>query len=76
MRLAYAVLGGLGAMALSSIHGLFAPLRVLAVASALLAGVALAWGRIEGRRTDAWLIDIALYVASTRRLRWRRRDRG
>ena len=74
MRLAYAVLGGLGAIALWSVHQLFLPLRVVGTVSLLGAGCTLAWGRIAGRPTDAWLIDLALYVASTRRLTLRRRD--
>lgn len=76
MRLAYAVLGVLGAMALWSIHYVAAPLRVVVAGLALAAGAALAWGRIDGRPLDTWLIDLGLFVASTRRLRWRRRDRG
>jgi hypothetical protein len=76
MRLAYAVLGGLGAMAVWSLHDLFTPLRTLAAVAVAAAGGTLAWGRISGRPADAWIVDFALFVTSTRRLSWRQRDRG
>ncbi len=72
IRLAYVVLAGLGAMAAWSLHDVFAPVRMVAVVLLVAGGGGLAWGRIEGRPADAWLIDLALFVVSTRRLAWRR----
>lgn len=70
MRLAYLVLGLLGALALWSSPWAPSPLR--AIASLLLAGcgAAAAWGRWRGRALDAWVADISIFVAGTRRLAW------
>lgn len=74
VRLAYAVLAVLGALALWSSSWFVAPARAFAAAIVLLVGAALAWGRWRGRPADAWLADFTLFVLSTRRLSWRRRD--
>jgi hypothetical protein len=74
VRLGYAVLAVLGAMALWSAGWLVAPVRGFAAVVVLLAGATLAWGRWRGRPADGWLTDFALFVLSTRRLSWRRRD--
>ncbi len=71
IRLAYAVLSGLAAMTVWSQDGIAGPLRVPLAAAILAVGGALAWGRWRSRPLDAWLIDFALFVWSTRRLRWR-----
>jgi hypothetical protein len=71
MRLAYAVLAGLGGMAVWAMNQVATPLRAIAVVSLFGAGAALAWGRWRGRSVDGWLIDFALFVWSTRRVRWR-----
>jgi len=70
IRLAYMVLAVLGALALWSSSWVAAPVRGLAAAIVLLGGAALAWGRWRGRPADGWLTDYALFVLSTRRLRW------
>ena len=72
MRLAYAVLAVLAAMAIWSLHEVFELLRIVADGVVLASGAVLAWGRIGGRPADAWLYDLVLFIASTRRLRWRR----
>ena len=71
MRLAYAVLAVLAAMAIWSFNEVPAALRVVADAIVLCAGATLAWGRFAGRPADEWLIDSALFVVRTRRIRWR-----
>jgi len=70
IRLAYMVLAVLGALALWSSSWVAAPVRGLAAAIVLLGGAALAWGRWRGRPADGWLTDFAMFVVSTRRLRW------
>lgn len=72
IRLAYAVLAVLGALALWSSTWLVAPARGSAAAVVLLIGAALAWGRWRGRPADGWLTDFALFVLSTHRLSWHR----
>lgn len=71
MRLAYAVLAGLGAMAIGSANGLPVVLRVPLVLIVLIVGAILAWGRLRGRPADEWVVDAALFLWSTRRVRWR-----
>ena len=71
IRLGYAVLAGLAAMAVWS-SGLIAPVRIPVVVLILLTGAALAWGKLRGRPTDDWLIDWLLFITSTRRFRWGR----
>ncbi len=70
IRLAYAVLAGLGAMALWSADTLFLQLRICLVLMVLGAGATLAWGTFRGRPADEWILDIAVFTWSTRRLRW------
>jgi hypothetical protein len=75
MRLAYAVLAGLGAMALWSAQWLVAPVRLPLVVLVLAAGAVLAYGRFSGRPADEWLVDSIVFVVCTRRLMWRSRKR-
>ncbi len=70
IRLAYAVLAALAAMAVWSAQALVAGARVPACVAILAAGACLGWGRFRGRATDAWLVDIALFVWRTRRVEW------
>ena len=70
VRLAYAVLAGLAAMAVWSANALPAPLRMPSAALILVAGSVLAWGRVRGRAADTWLVDIALFIWRTRRVAW------
>ena len=72
IRLAYAVLAGLAAMAIWSSAWLIPPVRIPLVVLILLVGASLAWGRFRGRPTDVWLVDWLLFVMCTRRLRWGR----
>jgi hypothetical protein len=69
-RLAYAVLAGLAAMAAWSLVAIAAPVRVAVAVVLIVAGVVLAWGRWRGRPVDGWLIDVAIFVWSTRRVSW------
>jgi hypothetical protein len=71
LRLAYAVLAGLGAMAVWSFETIPAAARGLLALVLLIAGALLAYGRRRGRPLDGWLIDVALFLWSTRRLSWR-----
>jgi hypothetical protein len=73
VRLAYMVLAVLTALATWSSQWLIAPARGFLAASALLAGAALAWGRWRGRPADGWMVDFALFVLNTRRVKWGRR---
>ena len=70
MRLAYAVLALLGAMAVWSTTALIAGVRIPICVVILAGGACLAWGRLRGRAADAWLVDIALFVWRTRRVKW------
>ena len=70
IRLAYAVLAVLGAMAVWSAADLIVVVRIPICVAILCSGACLAWGRFRGRAADAWLVDIALFVWSTRRVTW------
>ena len=70
IRLAYAVLAMLAAMAVWSTGAVSIAVRAPMATLILAAGAALAWGRFRGRGADAWLVDFALFVWSTRRLKW------
>jgi len=70
IRLVYAVLAGLAAMAVWSASAIIVVARVPIAALILAAGAGLAWGRFRGRAADAWLIDIAIFVWRTRRVKW------
>jgi hypothetical protein len=70
IRLAYAVLAGLGAMAIWSANAWPAAVRAPTALVVLTAGAILAWGTLRGRPADEWVIDSALFLWSTRRLRW------
>jgi hypothetical protein len=70
LRLAYAVLAGLAAMALWSAPWLIALVRWPLVVVVLAAGAVLAYGRFRGRPFDDWLVDAFLFIISTRRLVW------
>jgi hypothetical protein len=72
IRLAYVVLAGLAALALWESHVGIAWLRASLATIVLAAGVVAAWGRWRGRAADAWLVDFALFILSTRRLKWER----
>ena len=71
IRLAYAVLSGLAAMAVWSQGAIPVFARVLLAAICLASGVVLAWGRWRSRPADAWLVDLSRFVWNTRRVRWR-----
>jgi len=70
LRLAYAVLAGLAAMAVWSAQVVSVAARIPVCMAILGAGASLAWGRFRGRAADAWLVDIALFVWRTRRVMW------
>jgi len=72
IRLAYVVLAGLAALALWESHVGIGWLRAALAAIVLATGVVAAWGRWRGRAADGWLVDFALFVLSTRRLKWER----
>jgi hypothetical protein len=72
IRLGYVVLSGLGGLAAWSSQ---LPLPIRAVVSLLVLGfgVAVAWGRWNGRAADAWLLDLASFIVRTRQVTWSRR---
>jgi hypothetical protein len=72
MRLAYFVLALLAGTALWSSHWAPAPLRGCACAIVMAAGSVLAWGSWRGRPADAWVADLAIFVAACYRVRWHR----
>lgn len=71
IRLAYLVVGLLGAFAVWSAHGSPAPVR--AAAALLIASIAAiaAWGRWRGRALDSWATDFVIFTVATWRLRLR-----
>jgi hypothetical protein len=71
MRLAYFVLALLAGLAAWSSHAP-AVLRAFACATAVVIGAVVAWGRWRGRPADSWIADLAIFVASGHRLRWKR----
>lgn len=70
VRLAYIVLALLGGLALWS--STWAPVAVRAVAALFCIGIGatVSWGRWRGRAADAWIVDVVLFTARTRRLVW------
>jgi hypothetical protein len=69
IRLAYAVVAGLAALAAWESHIGIGISRAAVATIVLAAGALLAWGRWRGRAADAWLVDIALFAINTRRLK-------
>jgi hypothetical protein len=69
VRLAYIVLAGLAALVVWESRigpgAVRAPIAIVALA----AGAALGWGRWRGRAADRWIVDLALFTISTRRVR-------
>jgi hypothetical protein len=70
MRLAYLVLGLLGALALWSSPWGPSPVRAIASLLVVVGGAVAAWGRWRGRAIDAWIADLSIFAANTRRLAW------
>jgi hypothetical protein len=70
IRLAYAILAALAALAVWSAGVLPAVVRAPLAILVLAGGSALAWGSVRGRPADSWLIDLATFVWSTRRMKW------
>lgn len=69
VRLAYVVLAGLAALVVWESRIGAGAVRAPVALLCLAAGAALAWGRWRGRAADRWLVDLALFVVSTRRLK-------
>jgi hypothetical protein len=70
MRLAYAVGALLAAFALWSSPWGPAVLRGVAASVVIGIGAIVSWGRWRGTPADAWVVDLALFVARTRRFTW------
>jgi hypothetical protein len=70
IRLAYLVIALLSGFALWSTQ--WSPLPVRASAALLVIGVGalVSWGRWRGRSADIWLVDIAMFLVRTRRVKW------
>lgn len=71
IQFGYLVIGALGAGIAWKIPWAPALVRLLAAAPLVVCGVALAWGRWQGRPLDAWTGDALVYVHNNLRLRWR-----
>ena len=72
IRLGYAVLAGLGGLAAWSSQ-LPLPVRACVSVIALSVGIAVAWGRWNGRAADVWLLDLASFIVRTHQVTWSRR---
>ena len=70
-RLAYLVIGLLGAFATWSTHWAPTPVRGSVAGVIAIVGAIAAWGRWRGRPLDGWAIDLAVYLVSNHRLQWR-----
>jgi hypothetical protein len=70
-RLVYLVIGLLAAFALWSAHWAPPPVRAPVAALVGAAGAIAAWGRWRGRPLDGWAIDLAIYLSTNYRLRFR-----
>ena len=69
-RLAYMVVAILAGFSLWSSSWAPVPVRGLASLACIGMGAALSWGNWRGRAADAWIVDLFLFVARTRRLAW------
>lgn len=67
-RLAYLVISLIVAFALWSSSWANTPIRATAALVVVVAGAAIAWGRWRGRPADAWLVDVATFMARTHRI--------
>ncbi|MHB8612174.1 MAG: hypothetical protein ACYDAL_07070 [Candidatus Dormibacteraceae bacterium] len=70
IRLAYAVGALLAAFALWSTPWGPALVRAAAALLAIGLGAIVSWGRWRGTPADAWMVNLAMFVARTRRLTW------
>jgi hypothetical protein len=73
IRLAYLVIALLAGFAVWSTQWSPLPLRASAALLVIGAGAVVSWGRWRGRSADIWLVDIAMFVVRTRRVRWNAR---
>ena len=69
-RLAYLVLGLLGAFATWSTHWAPTPIRAGAAALIAAVGAIAAWGRWRGRPLDGWVVDLAIYLVGNHEVKW------
>jgi hypothetical protein len=72
MRLAYAVAALLAGFALWSSPWGPAALRAAAAVLVIGLGAVVSWGRWRGTPADAWVVNLVLFAARTRRLTSRR----
>lgn len=70
-RLAYVVLALLAAFAIWTTHWSPPPVRAPVAIVVAAVGAAAAWGRWRGRAVDGWLVDLALFVFTNYRVKWR-----
>ena len=69
-RLAYLVVGLLGAFSIWSTHWAPVPVRATVAIVVGALGVTAAWARWQGRALDSWVIDFVVFCAATYQLRW------
>jgi hypothetical protein len=70
-RLVYLVIGLLAAFSTWSAHWASPPARAASALVIASAAAVAAWGRWRGRPLDCWVTDIAIYFATSYRLRWK-----
>jgi hypothetical protein len=69
-RLAYAVSALLAGFALWSSPWGPSPLRAAVALLVIAIGAVVSWGRWRGTSADIWVVDLALFMARTRRVTW------
>ena len=69
-RLAYLVMALFAGFALWSSPWAPLPVRGSAASLVIALGAAASWGRWRGRPADVWLVDMALFAARTRQVKW------
>lgn len=69
-RLAYIVIALLAGFSVWSSPWAPSPVRLCSALAVAAMGAGAAWGRWRGRAADGWLIDIAIFILSTYRVRW------
>ena len=70
IRLAYMLVSLLGGFALWSSPWSVEPVRASSSLVVIGLGVAMAWGRWQGRAADHWLSDIAIFLVGRYRVTW------
>ncbi|HEX2647016.1 MAG TPA: hypothetical protein VHO95_07290 [Candidatus Dormibacteraeota bacterium] len=70
IRLGYLIVAMLVAFSVWSAHWAAPPFRAPVALTIVVIGAAAAWGRWRERATDAWAMDLALYMIANYRVVW------